>query len=219
MKYIVMCGGYYTWIDKPKQMIKLNGEMLFERTLRLLRECGVDNIAISSNRAEFEAIYKDYNVEYIKMDNRCIVEGHGKQIGSWLTAFPDVNEPVCFLFGDVIFSKDAIQKIIDTQTDDIEFFASAPPFAKEYHKEWAEPFGFKVVNTEHFKQAIEETERYTGWYRQPIAWELWQVIKNTKRCVIDYTNYTVINDYSCDIDYLEEIPMFEKLLDELDSKK
>ena len=40
-----------------------------------------------------------------------------------------------------------------------------------------------------------------GWFRRvPIAWELWQVIRNTQLNVIDYENYTTINDYTCDVD-------------------
>ena len=45
--------------------------------------------------------------------------------------------------------------------------------------------------------------------RHPIAWELWQVIKNTELNKIDYSNYTVINDYTCDIDKPEDAEKLE----------
>ena len=214
MKYVLMCGGYYNMFDKPKQMIKIGKEMLFERTLRLLRENGVTDIAISSNRPEFEEIYPQYDVEFIKMNNKCTIVQKGKQVGCWLTAFPDMGDtPACYLFCDVLYSPQAIKTIVETETDDIEFFASAPPFGgDDYHREWAEPFGFKVVNQRHFRESIMETILYDKWYRPPIAWELWQVIKDTPRCVIDYTNYTAINDYTCDIDYPEEIAEMEEVL-------
>jgi hypothetical protein len=38
------------------------------------------------------------------------------------------------------------------------------------------------------------------WRREPISWELWQIIKDTRPNNIVYDNYTVINDYTCDVD-------------------
>jgi hypothetical protein len=129
--------------------------------------------------------------------------------GYWSDAFYPTEDPVCYIFGDVVFSPEAIRTIVETQTDDIEFFASRPPFAPEYLKEWAEPFALKVVNQKHLHQAIEDVKRFDQegrFCRKPIMWELWQVIKNTTLNHIDYTNYTVINDYTCDIDDPEELP-------------
>ena len=40
-------------------------------------------------------------------------------------------------------------------------------------------------------------------------WELWQVIQATPLNHIDYSNYTVINDYTCDIDCPEDIELIE----------
>ena len=115
------------------------------------------------------------------------------------------------MFGDVVFSPPAIRKIVETETDDIEFFASAPPFSANYFKSYAEPFAFKVVNTKHLKEAILKVKQFDfqgKFRRDPIAWELWQVIKDTPINKIDYTNYTVINDYTCDIDSKQDIEYF-----------
>ena len=107
--------------------------------------------------------------------------------------------------GDVYFSPEAIKTIVETETDDIEFFASAPPFSKDYPKKWEEPFALKVANTEHLKSAVKWTiENADRFYRKPIMWELWQVIKGTPLNVILH-NYTAVNDYTCDIDQLEDI--------------
>ena len=48
--------------------------------------------------------------------------------------------------------------------------------------------------------------------RRAIAWELWQVIKGTPLNVIDYTNYTVINDWTCDIDEPEDIEKMREFI-------
>ena len=111
-----------------------------------------------------------------------------------------------------MYSPEAIKTIVETNTKDIEFFASAPPFSKQYSKKWAEPFAFKVVNQKHLKTAIDKVIKLNEekkFKRKPIAWELWQVIKGTKLNEIDYTNYTVINDYTCDVDEIEDIYKFD----------
>ena len=215
MQYIIMCGGNYQMWETPKQLLKINGECIVERTIRLLREAGVDDIAISSNNKEFEK----FGVPVLSHKNSYDVKGYNDFTGYWCDAFYPTDYPVCYIFGDVVFSKEAIQKIINTETNDIEFFASAPPFDKRYFKEWAEPFALKVINQEHLQRAIRFTKKFSdeGYFRRkPIMWELWQVIKNTEFNHIDYTNYTVINDWTCDIDEPREIERFENIIKETD---
>lgn len=206
-KYILMCGGTYDKFKTPKQLIEVKGEPLVARTIRLLRENGVTDIAISSNNKVFE----QFGVPVLKHNNNFRVTD--RVIGYWVDAFYPMNEPVCYLMGDVCFSDNAIKKIVETETDSIEFFASAPPFPKEYTREWAEPFGFKVKNTDYFKECICKTKHLynmSRFNRHPIAWELWQVIKETELNKIDYTNYTVINDYTCDIDKPDDVEKLEE---------
>ena len=54
MKYIIMCGGSYPKFTVPKQLLKINGEVIVERTIRLLRENGITDIAISTNNPAFD---------------------------------------------------------------------------------------------------------------------------------------------------------------------
>ena len=194
MKYIIMCGGNYAI---KKHLLKIGDECIVERTIRLLQECGIKDIAISTNND----LFNDFGVEVIRTDK---VESEIPR-GRWLSGFYITDTPVCYIFGDVVFSKQAISKIINTQTKDIEFFASSPPFSPIYYKDWAEPFAFKVVSTGHFKRSILKALEYNGWRREPIAWELWQVIKGTPYNKIIYTNYTAINDYTCDVDYERDL--------------
>ena len=201
MKYIIMCGGNYTKWETPKQLLFIKNERIIERTIRLLKENGIEDIAISSNNS----VFNQFGVPVLKHDNFFIAEPN-RATGFWVNAFYPIDDPVCYLCGDVIFSPNAIRTIINTQTNDIEFFASSPPFSKLYSKKWAEPFAFKVENTIHFKNAIKIVkENVHKFYRHPIAWELWQVIKGTPINHIDYKNYTAINDYTCDIDEIEDI--------------
>ena len=202
MKYIILCGSNHALINgTPRQLVKIGGERILDRTIRLLRRNGVKDISITATDPAFDLC----NAEVIHYDSS----------GPWVNCFYLTDEPTTYIFGDVYFSEAAIEKIVETQTDDIEFFASAPPFAVEYPRGWAEPFAFKVVNTQHFREAIETVKQFTDlkmWRRDPIAWETWQVIKGTPINMIDYSNYTVINDYTCDIDYEGDIQILEEVL-------
>lgn len=210
MKYIIMCGGNYTHWMMPRQMVWIGKERVVQRTIRLLRESGVDDIAISSNNN----IFAQFGVPVLKHQNIYTESGYNISSGYWCNAFYPSDEPTCYLMGDVVFSPEAIRTIVKKKTKDVEFFASAPPFDERFKKIWAEPFAFKVINQDHFKESIAKCKRLQdegAFNRKPIAWELWQVIKDTPLNEIDYTNYTVINDYTCDIDELKDIEFYRDL--------
>ena len=198
MKYIIMCGCNPKQ-ERPKHLIQVDGEEIIARTIRLLRESGVDDIALSTAHPIFEK----FGLPILKHSNTFY-----KDWKYWVDAFYPTDEPACYIMGDVFFSPEAIQRIVETDTNDIQFFASSPPFGKQYPKQYAEPFAFKVVNQEHFQNAIAEVRRLCDagkFLRHPIAWELWQVIKGTQINVIVFNNYCEINDYTCDVDHDTEI--------------
>lgn len=203
MKYIIMCGGVYPKWDTPKQLIRIKGERIIERTVRLLKENGIDAfISSNDNRfTEFAPLLKHEN--NFKSDVS----------GFWVDCFYPSDEPCCYLFGDVVYSPEAIQTIASTDTDDIVFFASAPPFDKRYIKRWAEPFAFKVVNQKRFRAAIDYVKQNMGLFRRhPISWELWQVLNGENPNIINYKNYTSINDYTCDVDFPDDAERIEKCI-------
>ena len=212
-KYLIMCGGTYPKWETPRQLLKFKGEPIICRTIRQLREHGIDKIAITANNGFFNNL----GVPVLKHHNSYIGYEYNRDSGHWCDCFYFTDEPTVYLFGDVVFSDAAIDKIIETQTNDIAFFASAPPFRSPYPKPYVEPFAFKVYNTAHLHQAVEDVKRLDAqgrFHRRPIAWEVWNVISrgpdgdvNT----IDYGSYIRINDYTCDIDKPDEIPMLERM--------
>ena len=211
MLYIIMCGGIYADWETPRQLIKVGGETLVGRTIRLLKENGVDNIAISSNNP----VFKYFGVPVLNHNNESVVKNGSVQSGYWCEAFYPTDEPTCYIFGDVYFSPMAIKTIVERETDDIDFFASAPPFAENYPKKWAEPFALKVQNTEHLKHAINCTKQFANqglFKRKPIMWELWQVIEATPLNHINYKNYVQINDYTSDVDEPGDAAILEKII-------
>lgn len=222
MKYCIMCGGSYRYWKYPKQLSMIHGETLIERTVRLLKENGValEDMFITASYELIEILranekrFADLPMTYCLTSNDYeVAEVNRVTNGLWLDCFGMRHKlGTTFLMGDVVYSPEAIKKIVETETKDIDFFASAPPFARNYSKPWAEPFAFKVVDIEGFERAVRKTEKYAeegAFRRSPIAWELWQVIKGTELNHIDYTNYITINDYTCDIDLPEDIKKFE----------
>ena len=187
------------------------GEPNVKRTIRLLREAGVSDISISTHDID---AYSDCDVSLLVHENNF----HGycdHNSGCWATAFYPTDEPACYLMGDVVFSPAAIRTIVNTQTNGIQFFASAPPFSNKYTKPYAEPFAFKVVDQKRFRAAINFVcaNVSTGIFRRhPIAWELWQVINGDCVRQINYKNYVAINDYTCDIDEEKDAAKIEQYI-------
>lgn len=205
MKYIIMCGGNYH-MDTPKHLLPVKGEPIVARTIRLLHNNGITDISISATDDRFE----QFGVPVLRHDNRY---GDG---GMWLDAFYPTTDPACYVFGDVVFSPAAIKTIVETDTNCIQFFASTPPFTYMYTKDWAEPFAFKVKDQERFRERIANTiqlQREGKFYREPVSWELWQVIKGGPLNTIIYSNYCAINDYTCDVDHPEDLPKIERWME------
>jgi hypothetical protein len=177
----------------------------------MLRENGITDIAISSGNEVLE----QFDVPVLVHENSYNAVGAHDFTGYWCDAFYPTEDPTCYIFGDVVFSPEAIRTIVETETEDIQFFGSAPPFAPEYKKRWAEPFALKVADTNHLKQSIRDLKRYAAegrFNRKPIMWELWQVITGGEFNRIDYESYVVINDYTCDIDYPGEAEQFDRIV-------
>ena len=210
MKFIIMAGGVYPAWETPRQLTQIRGEPLVGRTIRLLKEAGVDDIAISTHDERFNG----FGVPLLHHENTFQWYEGGR--GTWVEAFYPMEDAACYLMGDVFFSPEAVKTIVETETDSIAFFASAPPFDHRYIKQYAEPFGFKVADQKAFRSAINTVkalEKSGAFLRRPIAWELWQVIQGTPlNCIM--TDYTVINDYTCDIDRMEDAERLRGIADE-----
>lgn len=208
MKYVILCYSENTQpFTIPRQLSMVRGETLIGRTVRLLKEQGIEDILISTKDKRFEEygeiyepLYNDYN---------------GKTgTGYWLSAFPVelMDEPICFLMGDVYFSKNAIMTIVYNDTDSVLFFCSYKNKDPRYIKHHDEPFAFKVTDTDIFKYHIEHVKRLYDQgktNRHPIAWELYRSLNNidvnTHKMT---TNYIAINDETCDIDTIKDVDLF-----------
>ena len=136
----------------------------------------------------------------------------------WLNGYPIelLNEPICFICGDVYFSENAIKTIVEAETDSTLFFCTHNNQSPFYIKHHDEPLAYKVVDYELFKKKIDETKKLKDegmCCREPVVWELYRVINgiwvNEHKLT---TNYVAINDESCDVDSKNDIKLLNKML-------
>ena len=212
MKYIILANSNDKTFDIPRQLIEINGEPLVVRTIRLLKENGVNDILLIASDERFDGL----GIERYIPTNSDYDYATGK--GYWLNAFPFelMNEPVCFIWGDVYFSENAIKTIVNTETDSTMFFCSFENKDPRYIKKWDEPLAYKVVDTDTFKNGITEAKRLydeKATWRQPIVWEVYRVIHGQNINVHQMTtDYIAINDESCDIDCKQDVELLKKAI-------
>lgn len=202
MKYVLMCGT--TWGNTPKQLIEINGERLADRTIRLLKENGIKEIYITSNNPLFDSC------GVVRLEH----ENNANKY--WLDAFYpfDDNDKICYLYGDVYYSKQAIKTIVDYKAKENTLFGTSA--AKNiYHNNWGEPFAYKVIDNKTFKngiKAVKELQDKGLTNRMPITWELYRYLNNLDiniQRVLDKT-YVCIDDETMDIDSPEEVEELRK---------
>ena len=222
-----MCGGVYPQFKKRKQLLEVKGEVLVERTVRLLREAGVEDIAICTNCDEFDYL----GLPVLRQENKYFYgnsEENKDSEACWLNAYYPMDEECCYLHGDVYFSPEAIRTIVETPCEDTMFFCTCDGTDRERDpRNWKgrEPFAYKVVNQEVFKYVIKKLMKmvdngeYTGF--PPISWHVYRYLNgyDVKRDAREYTqinnifqskgDYVVIDDYTTDVDNEWDIERIE----------
>ena len=200
MKYIILAGGTYTDFETPKQLLEVNGERIIDRTIRLLKENGIENIYISSNNPEFDTC-KAIRIEH---ENNYITDNNSW----WIDAFYPVQEPVCYIWGDVYFSEEAIKTIVKYKTDKDVLFGTSDA-KNEQHENWGEPFAYIVNDYNSFFNAIKELKilwKDNKLKRTPIVWEVYRYLHNLDVNIQAITDdYVCIDDGTIDIDRPEDI--------------
>lgn len=190
MKFILMCGGKYKDFETPKQLSIVKGERIVDRTIRLLKENRVKEIYISSNNPLFDSC------DAIRIENKenNFTQKEKETIGYWLDAFYPINEEVCYIFGDVYFTKEAIKTIVNYKTDKNILFGTSDALNK-YHNNWGEPFAYIVKDYKTFFKGIKEVKTMYDKgliKRHPIVWELYRYLHN-----IDINTQRIVGDYVC----------------------
>ena len=207
-----MAGGEYKDFETPKQLTIINGERLVDRTIRLLKENGIDKIYVSSNDSRFDSC----DVPRLEHNNTYKVKD-GIQEGYWLDAFYPYFKPsdkVCFMFGDVYYTEEAIRTIVGFKCTKNTLFGTSDA-KNEQHQNWGEPFAYKVVDYAEFMRGVwvvKEMQDKGLTKRMPIVWELYRFLNGLDvniQQVLDET-YVCIDDGTMDVDDLDKVEMVRK---------
>ena len=210
-KYIILADSSIGF-ELPKQLSVVCGEPIIKRTIRLLKENGITDITITSHDKRFD------NLGAIRYEPKFNDYNPADPKSAWLKAFPIelMEEPTCYLFGDVYYSENAIKTIVEKDNNDILFFCTYENKSPLYIKHHDEPLAFKVHDFDKFKYHINrliDMWNKDETLRRPITWELYRSINGQNVNVHTMTkNYIAINDESCDIDCVEDIKILNMKL-------
>ena len=200
MKYIIMCSGNGTrwnnYTGVPKHLVKIGDETLLGRTTRLLKERNIEYLITSEDER-----YKEYGDTISQTYHDCEVD-----------RFEEFDENVCYLYGDVYYTENAIDTIIGSGCNDVLFFGSE-----------MEIFAVKVKDRELFyKHKNRVKDLYLkGKIDRCIGWEVYRSINHIPLEEYAITDrYVMILDDTDDIDYPEEYEQFvEKRCNNEDSSR
>ena len=190
MKYVIMAAGegkrWKNHLGVPKHLLEIGGETLLARTTRLLKEAGIDDYIITGH----DERYKEYGTLIPQSVNDCEID-----------RFEHFSEPICYLYGDVFYTREAIKTIIEAEVKDVLFLGSDQEIFAVKVKDLALFYGHKDVVKRLYLKG--EVGRCIGWevYRSIMGIPLdkhW--IQGKYRYILDGTNDI---DYPEDYDYLK----------------
>jgi len=190
MKYIIMCAGdgkrWGNYLGVPKHLITINGETLLGRTTRLLKENGINDYIITGN----DTRYCDYGRVVNQSYKDCEID-----------RFEEIEDDICYIYGDVYFKEEALKKIVETEAKDVLFFGSKD-----------EIFAIKIKDRKLFFDNKNKIKKMylEGKINRCIGWEVYKSINNipldkhiiTKR-------YIKILDGTDDIDFPKDYEKFK----------
>lgn len=197
IKYIIMCAGKGTrWNDYlgvPKHLVTINGETLLGRTTRLLKQFGITDYLITTRQPE---LYKPYGTCVPQQYNDCEIDRFDEKY---------VDGPVCYLYGDVYYTEEALQTIINTPVNDILFFGHA-----------MEIFAIKIKDLDLFFSHKKRVKKLYMAHKinRCIGWEIYRSLHKIPwdQHIINY-RYVYILDGTDDIDYPHEYEAFKERLE------
>lgn len=162
MKYIIMADGkgrrWNNYLERPKHLIEVNGENLLERCVRLLREFDdTCDIIITSRDQRYEV---EGAVRYEPLNNSLEIDRFTEEL---------IEDNSCFLYGDTVYTEEAIKRIIYTPAEDVLFFGNESSI-----------MGIKVTEGKLFKDHCNHVRKLylENIINKCIGWQVYQSITN-----------------------------------------
>ncbi|MGC2872198.1 NTP transferase domain-containing protein [Ihubacter sp. rT4E-8] len=158
MKYIIMADGKGTRWNLhqgiPKHFIKVNGETLLERTVRLLRQYDPScQVIITSHDPRYEV---DGALRYEPKNNVLEIDRFTAEL---------IENNVCFLYGDTYYSEISAKTIVETDAEDLLFFGNERSIV-----------AVKVADAAIFSQHVNRVRELflAGRIDKCIGWQVYQ---------------------------------------------
>ena len=107
--------------DRPKCMMELyNGETIFERQIRILSSCGVNEFIVTTGPYKEQLVdiannYKDLKFNFVENTNY----KNTNYIVSMNNCYDLLNDDVLLLHGDLVFNKKLINKVINNKNKSV----------------------------------------------------------------------------------------------------
>ncbi|MBI1870711.1 MAG: isocitrate lyase/phosphoenolpyruvate mutase family protein [Chlamydiae bacterium] len=97
--------------DRPKSMLEIKGKTILERQVEVLNSCNIKDIVV----------VRGYQSEKIRLPNLRYYENpHYEEnyiLSSFFCAEPEIEGRVIFLYGDILFEKTVLEKLLQSPED------------------------------------------------------------------------------------------------------
>lgn len=144
--------------DVPKHLVEIDGEVILARTVRLLKKYDPNSeIIITSHDKRYEF---DGSTRYEPKNNVLEIDRFTYEL---------IENNICFLYGDTYYTEEAIQKIVNTNTDDLLFFGNNKSIV-----------AIKVRDANLFKKHIDNVKELflVGKINNCKGWQVYQSYMN-----------------------------------------
>ena len=124
--------------DKPKSMVKLkNGETIFERQLRLLRECGIKDVVVTTGpfKEIIEAVTKEpqfSDMHFTLVENP--IYDKTNYIYSMYCARDEFDDDMILLHSDLVFNRGLLEKVLASPEKDLVTINRSKPLPEKDFK-------------------------------------------------------------------------------------
>lgn len=198
MRYVIMADGegkrWNNYLGIPKHLVEINGEPLIARTVRLLKENNVDDIIITSRDERY-----NFASRVEQSVRECEIDRFDEKVIN--------GEEICYLYGDVYYTEDAIKTIVKEKGTDIQFFG---------HEN--EIFAIKIRDIPLFlkHKNIVKKLYLDNKIKRCIGWEIYRSLHN-----IPFEEHKITTDYikildgTDDIDYPVDYENFKQRMEKV----
>lgn len=177
------------YMNIPKHLIKVDGETIIGRVVRLLNKYdSAANVIVTSHDPRYEF---DGATRYEPINNLLEIDRFTYEL---------IEDNMCFLYGDTYYTEDAIKSIIDSKADDLLFFGNDKSIV-----------AIKVIDSKLFKRNIDRVKQLylDGKINSCKGWQVYQSYQNLefdKKSIAD--KFVVVDNKTIDYNTPEE---YEKL--------